>query len=407
MNILLINHYAGSPKYGMEYRPYYLAKEWSDLGHNVRIIASSESHLHQLKPSVSNRYTLEKIDNIEYLWIKTPAYNGNGLGRIINMLSFSKKLFSERKAILNRFSPDIVIASSPHPFIFRGAHKIAKKANAKLIFEVRDIWPLSLIEILGLSKIHPLIALMQYEESNAYKKTDMVASLLPKAMDHMSRHGLSHDKFMYIPNGIIVKDWNSSIPLPPDHIEEVKQFKLQFNFLIGYAGTHGKPNALSFLIQAAELITTESIGIVLIGSGPEKPELISLANKLKLNNVLFLNALNKTRVPAFLTQMDALYIGWEQQSLYRFGISANKLFEYMISGKPIIHSVTAGNDPVLESGCGISCLPENVSSIAQALIQLNNLPHEELEDLGKKGKKYVIQNHDYALLAKKYLSNFN
>lgn len=110
MNILLINHYAGSTRHGMEYRPYYLARDWFKLGHNVRIIAASESHLRQLKPPICGASTLECIDNIEYVWLKTSAYNGNGLGRVINMLAFSMRLFSESKQILRDFIPDIVIA---------------------------------------------------------------------------------------------------------------------------------------------------------------------------------------------------------------------------------------------------------------------------------------------------------
>lgn len=404
MNILLINHYAGSPLHGMEYRPYYLAREWMKLGHKVRIVASSESHLHQVSPILNSSTTVEKIDGVEYLWLKTPVYEGNGLERIINMFSFAKQLFSKRKIILKNFSPNIVIASSPHPFIFRGAKNLAKKSGARLIYEVRDLWPLSLIELLGLSPFHPLILLMQYEENYAYKYADKVASLLPKALDYMSDHGLSTEKFIYTPNGVVVGDWNDFFSLPSEQLEKISQFRSKFRFLIGYAGTHGKPNALSFLVDAAKLIENSNIGIVLMGSGKKKNSLISQVKLLKLKNILFLDPVSKKIVPAFLVKMDALYIGWERKPLYRFGISANKLFEYMMSGKPIIHSSDAGNDPVVESDCGISTQPENKSLIALALMEMSNLSDQERNMLGNNGKNYVANHFDYSIIAKKYLT---
>lgn len=405
MNILLINHYAGSPIHGMEYRPYYLAKEWIKLGHKVRIIASSEAHLHQTKPFVNDITTLEVIDNIEYLWLRTPAYKGNGIKRIINMFVFLRRLYSEQKEILNDFTPDIVIASSPHPFIFRGSKSIASKTGAKLIYEVRDLWPLSLIELLGIPKYHPLIMLMQHEENNAYQNADKVVSLASKSKKYMSNHGLNEDNFIHIPNGISVDHWNDSVPLSDEHLSKIEQFSSQFDFLIGYSGTHGKPNALTFLIEAFDRIKEHSIGVVLIGSGLEKKMLIQQAKELKLTNVLFLDPVSKAMVPSFLDQMDALYIGWENQPLYRFGISANKLFEYMMSGKPIIHSVEAGNDPVTESDCGYSCLPENIDSIATTILKLKDLPKKDIKTLGKNGKEYVISHHDYSILAKNYLNS--
>ena len=91
MNILLINHYAGSPQYGMEYRPYYLAREWVKLGHNITIVGADFSHLRIKQPTAGEEY----IDGIRYVWLSTPVYQGNGLGRIKNMLSFLWKLYRQ------------------------------------------------------------------------------------------------------------------------------------------------------------------------------------------------------------------------------------------------------------------------------------------------------------------------
>lgn len=77
MNIILINHYAGSNIHGMEFRPYYLAREWVKMGHNVTIIAASFSHLRQKNPDIS-AITEEVIDGIRYIWLPVNKYQGNG-----------------------------------------------------------------------------------------------------------------------------------------------------------------------------------------------------------------------------------------------------------------------------------------------------------------------------------------
>lgn len=131
MNILLINHYAGSPYHGMEYRPYYFAREWLKAGHTVTIVASSFSHLRFQQPKCESSVTIKEIEDIQYIWLKTPEYRGNSFGRIHNMFSFAAQL---RVKTLPIKKPDIVIDSSTYPLTIYGANKIAGRYGAQLIF---------------------------------------------------------------------------------------------------------------------------------------------------------------------------------------------------------------------------------------------------------------------------------
>ena len=146
MKIIVINHYAGSPTLGMEYRPYYLAKQWVNLGHDVTIIASTNSHIRQNKVHVKYDFDEEMVDGVRYVWVKTPMYKGNGAKRVYNMLSFVTKLWMNALRISKLYNPDIVIASSTYTFDNYAALKIAKISGAKYFYEVHDLWPLSLIE---------------------------------------------------------------------------------------------------------------------------------------------------------------------------------------------------------------------------------------------------------------------
>src|SRR5688500_14922263 len=112
MNILYINHYAGSIYHGMEYRPYYLAREWIKLGHNITIIAANNSHIRNkniIIPKPEN-YLTEYIDGIKYIWCKTPEYSGNGVKRVINIFAFLVKVRKLVPQLLQDITPDLVIA---------------------------------------------------------------------------------------------------------------------------------------------------------------------------------------------------------------------------------------------------------------------------------------------------------
>ena len=185
MNILYIEHYAGSPEMGMEFRPYYLSEEWAKMGHNVTIIAGDYSHLRKKNPSVINDFTVENIDGIEYVWVRTGEYEGNGMKRALTMERFVRKLYLNAGKIARRWKPDLVISSSTYPLDTYPAQKIAKIAKAKYVHEVHDMWPSTLYEVGGMSKKHPFVVAMQIAENSAYKHCDKCVALLPYSKDYM------------------------------------------------------------------------------------------------------------------------------------------------------------------------------------------------------------------------------
>jgi len=405
MNIFLINHYAGSPKMGMEYRPYYLAKEWMKLGHNVTILVANNSHIRQYNPELNSDILEEDIDGINYIWVNTPKYNGNGFGRIKNMFAFIKKTMYKASYFANKYKPDVVIASSTYPSDNYVAKKISKLSGAKYIYEVHDLWPLSPMELGGMSKLHPFIVAMQHAESFAYRKADAVVSMLPKTQEHMKYHGLDLKKWHYIPNGVILDEWDNKKELKLDTLNEIKNIKSRFDKIVAYTGTLGLANALDSLILSAKDL--KNIAFVIVGKGPEKGNLQNLIMKEVLDNVFILNAIHKQEIPSLLSEFDFLYIGLQYQPLFRFGISPNKLIDYMMAGKPIIQAIDAGNNVVKEVGCGIDIKPENPKAITEAINKLTSLSTAELEKMGENGHDFIIKHHDYKVLAKKFIECVN
>ena len=405
MNILYINHYAGSPKHGMEFRPYYLAKAWLALGHKVTIVAANHSHLRQHNPTLTQATLAENIDGIDYLWLKTLSYTSNGLKRVLNIFHFLWALWLTRKRLATS-QPDLIIASSTYPLDAIFAHYLAKKTGARWVYEVHDLWPLTPVEVGGMSPYHPFILLLQWAENFAYKKADKVISMLPLAKEHMQAHGMPAANYGLVPNGIQIEEWiGNQSPLEPNLLATLAQYRAQDRFILGYAGGHGLANALTDLLSAMNILQQKQVPIqlVLVGSAPDKAALEQQASSLGLHNVTFLPALPKNQIPAFLGHMDGLYLGWRRLPIYRFGINPNKLFDYMMAKKPIVHAISYGNDTVASAQAGLTCAAEDPSAIALTILQLAKLTPEERLTLGENGQNYVLKHHDYRVLAQHFL----
>ena len=409
MNIIYLNHYAGSVQHGMEFRPYFMAKRWAEAGNHVTIAASSYSHLRTKNPQMQGKKTMEQmLDGVRYFWINGPEYHGNGVGRIKNMLSYLHGLYKYDKEITAQGKPDAVIASSTYPLDIYPARKLAKKYGAMLIYEVHDLWPLSPIELGGMSPRHPYIMMMQAAENYCYKHSDYVVSLLPNAQGHMTEHGLKPEQFICVPNGIVKADWEKPMASPPVYYDKLKQYHDEGYFLIGYTGALGIANALDSFVEAGEQLRNQKIKLLLVGPGPERDRLAQKVIDMKLGDrVELLEPVKRGQVPELLSQMDALYIGLQRQPLFRFGVSPNKLMDYMMAAKPVIFAIDAPNDMVADANCGISIEPENSTAIAEAAKKLASLSQEERREMGVRGKEYILKNNEYDVLSQKFLDVFS
>jgi glycosyltransferase involved in cell wall biosynthesis len=409
VNILLINHYAGSPHHGMEYRPHYLAREWVRAGHRVQIVAASHSHVRSTQPEVGDVSVDEAIEGIDYRWIPTPTYQGNGVGRVLNIWSFLRQVWRESKRLTRAFGPDVVIASSTYPMDIWVARRIAKMARATLVYEVHDLWPASPMELSGMSKNHPFIMLCQKAENDAYRDADVVVSMLPKVADHMAAHGLDLRKLHIVPNGISPEEWPDDWATKPealraDVLVHLQAMRSAGRTIVGYAGSHGLPNALDVLIDAAALLRNEKFAFVCVGGGMEKARLAQRVADESLTHVTMFEAIPKAQIPSLLREFDVAYIGWQRTPLYRFGIAPNKLMDYMMASRVVLHSVEAGNDPVAEAGCGLTVAPESASAVAEGLRALMRIAPEARAEMGRRGRDFVMAHHTYPVLAQRFIN---
>lgn len=405
MRVLYINHYAGSLDMGMEFRPYYFAREWKKRGHDVRIIAADYSHLRKNNPNVKRDFEKQIIDGIEYQWIKTNTYEGNGVNRALTMFQFCGKLLLGAGKLVKEFKPDVVIGSSTYPLDTYPAQIIKKLSkNCVYIHEGHDIWPLTLTEIGGMGKWNPFVVLLGIAEKSAYKKSDKIVSVLPNSIEHMLTHGLNDKrKFTYIPNGICSDDWECAEELSKEYKDLFDKLHNEGKFVVAYLGGHALSNSLDQLLDAANnLKFNNNVSFVLIGKGVEKERLQNRARDMGLDNVCFLPPVSKKQVPSALKEADALYIGAESSPLYKYGVSMNKVYDYMMSGRPILYGVVAYNNEVNDANCGISFDSSKVEEICEAIKMISSLDFVRREQMGNKGKEWVLKNFEYSALADKF-----
>ena len=405
MNILLINHYAGSDRMGMEYRPFYFAREWVANHHAVTVIAADFSHLRSRQPSVRADLECSEEEGVRFRWLRTNRYQGNGAARVASMLGFVGKLLLYADRIAREQKPDLVICSSTYPLdIYPGA-RIGRKANARLIFEVHDLWPLSPMLLGGYSPRHPYIRVLQRAEDYAYRQAASVVSMPPHALPYMVERGLVPEKFVHIPHGVPLGRAGAAedCELPPPLEQLLADERARRRFLIGFAGTINWSNNVETLVDAARLLAAQDVSFVIAGDGPRAGELRDRAARYGLENCHFIGHVPKPAIPRFLSRADALALSLYRSPLYRFGLSLNKVFDYMLAAKPILQASNTSNDYVRDAGCGYTVAPEDPAAFADAVLQLQALSADERRRIGENGREYVVKHHDYRDLARRFL----
>lgn len=383
----------------MEFRHYYLAKALVQQGYGVTIISASYSHLFKQLPGLERNSRGEIIDGINYYWIKVRPYGGaHSPARVLKWFMFAFKLFFLPVKELG--NPDVIILSPMATTPVIPSLYLSKKFKCKLIYEVKDIWPLTLMELGGYSPKHPFILLLSYFEKLALKKSDEIVSTLANYGEHMKSLGINRP-FHWITNGVDLDELANSETLDASIMKMIPVKK----FIIGYTGTLGLANSLESFLDAAALLEPEKkIHFILVGDGLARKTLMEKYGNRE--NITFIPSIPKRQVQSVLALFDVCFIGWTKERIYDFGISANKLFDYMYSGRPILHAFSGKGDLVKIAGCGITVEAQNSRTIADGIKKIFKMKNDERKKLGKNGKEYVIRNNAYSSLAGRYAELF-
>lgn len=412
MNIWFFSHYAGTPREPGDTKDYYFARELGKAGFSAAVFASAFNHRSRENVVRLNGKGCkeETINGVRFFWIRTsPYYEGNNWRRALNMLSYFLQVIPVSMRVVNK--GDVIIGITPHPLCAVAAWMVSKFKGARFVLDVRDLWPETLITIGGYRRNSFTVKMLGAAEKFLYRHANRIIVVMPNAGDYMAKLGIPRDKIAYIPNGVDVDLYeNRESAMPQDLEKLVTGLKAQHKIIIGYIGAHGTADALHTVIDAASRIQNggfKDIFFILVGDGSEKKGLVEKAGRLGLSSISFHDPIPKFSLPAFLRATDAVIVTKQKTDLYRFGMSFLKLYDYMMSARPVIWAVESVNNLVAESGCGISIAPEDAEAAAEAVLKIAGMTEQERDVMGMFGRDYVIKYHSSPVLAEKLLKVIN
>ena len=379
-------------------RGYMIMRELARRG-NQCLLFTSDSSEYSKTPTLTASYLAEAKDGMCLWWIRTFKYKGaRSFKRIVSWIHFEWRLLIMRKSDLP--APDAVIVSSLSILTLLNGFLLRRKYQCKLIFEVRDIWPLTLTEEGGFRKYNPAIFGLGLLEKYGYKYADVVVGTMPNLREHVTGVLGYEREVKCVPMGFDIEEIKDTLPLPSGFREK---YSLNKPFVVVHAGSVGVTNALeTFFLCAQSLTDIPQIQFVLLGDGYMKAQ---YQERFKhLSNMTFAPKVPRKMVRSVLRECSVLYFSTPISSVWRYGQSLNKVIDYMLSGRPIIGSYSGYPSMINEAGCGSFVAPGDVEMLRSELIRYSQLPKEELDKMGSAGKKWILANRGYGALAATYQS---
>lgn len=398
--IWYISKYATPLKYGFGSRHFYLAREFNKLGHHAVMISSDSNHLADI-PEFENVYTREVIDGVETWWIKTIRYKGaNSFRRMLSWIDFELKLLLMPVKKLPK--PDVIICSSLSLFTILNGYIFKKRFKCKLIFEVRDIWPLTIIEEGGFNPKNPFVMFLAWVEKFGYRNADIIVGTMPNLSEHVQTVCGKKLNCHCVPFGYDPALYDEQEPLPEGYEE---RYIPKNKFIVGYAGSIGLTNALDTIMECAVAMKDdERFHFLLLGDGDMLDDY--KAKTAGLKNISFVPKVKKTQVQMLLRHCHVLYFSVHDSRVWRYGLSLNKLIDYMLAAKPIIASYSGYPSMVNEAHCGTFVPAKDVSALIKAIREYEQMSKDKLEEIGKRGRKWLLKNRPYERVALEYCKLF-
>jgi hypothetical protein len=404
-----VSKYAVIPDFGNPTRQYFLSKSFSQKGKKVTLISSRSSALSNF-PSIGFKNKIEILDeNLKCVIINGPKINlGFNYNRIISWIVFELR-FLAWAFFSKKERPSVIIVSSLSLLTFLSGVILKKYYGCKLVCEVRDIWPLTISQLIKWKQFNPFLLALQRIESYAYKKANIIVGTMPNLREHVSNIDASlESKVFYIPMGFSKEFYSKENKHRIDPFLNIFQSKIPVNsFKVGYAGTIGLINCIDQLIDAASILRNESIVFLILGSGSEKSALLKKVESLNLKNVYFFDSVDKDYVHYFLQKCDILVHPIGKSEIYKFGVSPNKWIDYMYSAKPILVTYSGYKSIINEADCGKFIAANNLELLSDEIIRFSNMSKNDLNEIGNRGKEFLETRLSYDYLSSKYLNLIN
>lgn len=404
--IWCISKYALPIEYGAQSRLFHISEELNKIGLKSIVITSSTNHLADLGIQ-KQTYRVKSFGTTDAIFLKGIKFNNSlSKNRVFSWFYFEWILFRFIKKDFQELTlpPKVIYISSLSLLTILNGYYAKRKFGAKLVFEIRDIWPLSAVIITGHHKYNPFIIFLRWVEKFGYRNSDLIVSPLGNLKQHIRESiGTNEFKFRYFPQGFDVKLLSTTHDLSDDFISK---YIPKNKFIFGYIGNIVDAYDLGSLIECAKSLDSEykNIHFLVLGDGTYKKQLIEKSKDLK--NITFIPRIPKSHVSHFLSFCDVATNFLKPEPLFEYGVSPQKLVDYMLASKPILMSYTGYKTIVDDIGNGIVVESANVDKLVDAMVKLSYLTNDELVQMGQKGRSYLIDNLSWTSLVNSNLDIF-
>ena len=402
MNIWLINHYAVPPQYYPLARQTYFAKYLMQMGHQVTIFAASTVH-NSNQNLIEDRtpYREETVNGVHYVYIRCHGYQGNGLKRIYNICEFAWKL----PGVCKHFpKPDAIVATSMPPTSCAVGVHLAKKYGCRGIAEIADLWPESIVAYGVAGSRNPAVILLRCLEKWIYQNADAVVFTMEEAYRYIVEQGwetqIPKKKIFYVNNGVDLEAFQynrQNYQIQDDDLTNDEIFR------VVYTGSIRKVNNLGLLLDAAKEITNPKVRFLIWGDGDELPELRHRVEEEGITNVVFKGRVEKRYIPYIVSSADLNIAHNTPSPLFHYGISFNKLFDYLAAGKPVLSDFPSGHNPAVIWGAGVEVAeptPKNIARAVESFVTMEPEAYQKRCD----NALHAVQAYTFEALTQKLLS---
>lgn len=367
------------------------------MGYRSVIITSDSNQLAEV-PVLETPYLMQDIDGIQLCWIHTMKYSvAKSLRRIVSWLDFEWRLWRLPKDALP--APDVVVVSSLSLLTVLNGFLLRRRYKCRLVLEIRDIWPLTIIEEGGFSRWNPLVLGLGLIERLGYRYADAIVGTMPNLGEHVASV-LGQPKSTHcIPMGVDEATLVAGDALPADYVEKhIPKGK----FIVTHAGTIGITNALDTLLNCAESMQDDlRVHFLVVGEGDLRAHYQQ--KYAHLTNLTFAPRVPKQMVQTVLSHCDLLYFSVHVSMVWKYGQSLNKVIDYMLSGKPVVASYTGYPSMINEADCGTYVPAGDVPALRREVLRYAGMEPSQRESIGRRGRDWILSNRRYDTLAKSYL----
>lgn len=374
-----------------------LMKELALMGHKVAIITSDSNQL-AAPPHLAADYLFQQVDGIQLCWVRTMKYSvAKSARRILSWLHFEWRLLWMPKHQL--VTPDVVVVSSLSLLTVLNGLWWRAHYKCRLVFEVRDIWPLTITEEGGFKPSNPFVWGLGVIERLGYRYADAIVGTMPNLGEHVQQV-LGYPKATHcIPMGVDTATLAAPEALP-DHYAAT--YFPNYKFLVAHVGSIGITNALDTFLECAEAMKDQSnVHFLVVGDG----DLRETYRKqyAHLSNLTFGPRVSKAMVQSVLAKCDLLYFAVHVSKVWQYGQSLNKVIDYMMSGKPVVASYTGYPSMINEAESGSFVTACNVDALKHEIQRYSSMDADELKAIGNRGRAWILENRQYRKLAEDYL----